>query len=100
MHRKVEKMNLSWISSIFIHKVYNIFTSVAVTYIILSVTSPGAQGFGNKAEIEANEYLAKAAKNPIRFGAFCVGSFGLNAKHCGCRMRSGLRENCAGQSKN
>jgi 2,3-dihydroxybenzoate decarboxylase len=45
---------------------------------ILSVTSPGAQGFGDKAEAEAfateaNNYLAKeASKNPKRFGAFCV----------------------------
>lgn len=46
-------------------------------YMILSVTSPGAQGFGDKAESEtfareANDYLAKeAAKNPKRFGVFC-----------------------------
>ena len=49
-----------------------------VEYMILSVTSPGAQGFGDKSESEAfareaNDYLAKeAAKNPQRFGAFCV----------------------------
>jgi hypothetical protein len=52
-----------------------------VEYMILSVTSPGAQGFGDKAEAEAfakeaNDYLSKeAAKNPKRFGAFCVRSF-------------------------
>lgn len=49
-----------------------------VEYMILSVTSPGAQGFGDKTEAEAfakeaNDYLSKeAAKNPKRFGAFCV----------------------------
>jgi predicted TIM-barrel fold metal-dependent hydrolase len=49
-----------------------------VEYMILSVTSPGAQGFGDKSEseafaCEANNCLAKeAAKNPQRFGAFCV----------------------------
>ena len=49
-----------------------------VEYMILSITSPGAQGFGNEEESEAfakeaNDYLAKeVAKNPKRFGAFCV----------------------------
>jgi predicted TIM-barrel fold metal-dependent hydrolase len=51
-----------------------------VEYTILSITSPGAQGFGDKAEseafaTEANDYLAKEmAKNPKRFGGFCVTS--------------------------
>jgi 2,3-dihydroxybenzoate decarboxylase len=49
-----------------------------VEYMVLSVTSPGAQGFGDKAEseafaTEANNYLAKEfKKNPKRFGALCV----------------------------
>lgn len=49
-----------------------------VEYMVLSVTSPGAQGFGDKAEseafaTEANDYLAKEfKKNPKRFGALCV----------------------------
>jgi 2,3-dihydroxybenzoate decarboxylase len=54
-----------------------------VEFMILSVTSPGAQGFGDKAESEtfaheANDYLAKQfSANPKRFGAFCVSfSFG------------------------
>jgi 2,3-dihydroxybenzoate decarboxylase len=51
-----------------------------VEYMVLSVTSPGAQGFGDKAEseafaAEANDYLAKEfQKNPKRFGALCVHS--------------------------
>lgn len=50
-----------------------------VEYMVLSVTSPGAQGFGDKAEseafaTEANDYLTKEfKKNPKRFGALCVG---------------------------
>lgn len=51
-----------------------------VEYMILSVTSPGAQGFGDKGESEAfaheaNDYLSNQFnQNPKRFGAFCVSS--------------------------
>jgi 2,3-dihydroxybenzoate decarboxylase len=75
-----------------------------VEYMILSITSPGAQGFGNKAEseafaTEANDYLAKeVAKNPKRFGAFCVcsqpGFEGVvDGRHCQCMMRNKLLQN-------
>ena len=57
-----------------------------VQYMILSITSPGAQAFGDKAEAEsfareANDYLSKeVAKNPARFGALCVGHFLCSAE--------------------
>jgi predicted TIM-barrel fold metal-dependent hydrolase len=49
-----------------------------VEYMVLSITSPGAQGFGGKAEAEAfarkaNDYLSNEfRKNSNRFGALCV----------------------------
>jgi 2,3-dihydroxybenzoate decarboxylase len=75
-----------------------------VEYMILSVTSPGAQGFGDKAEAEAfateaNNYLAKeASKNPKRFGAFCVLSpgFTLRSRRYPCMMRNKLLRNYVG----
>jgi len=72
-----------------------------VEYMILSITSPGAQGFGDKAESEAfatevNDYLAaEVAKNPKRFGAFCVFSeiAAVDSRRCPCMMRRKLQGN-------
>jgi 2,3-dihydroxybenzoate decarboxylase len=71
-----------------------------VEYMILSITSPGAQGFGDKAESEAfaheaNDYLSKeASKNTKRFGAFCVSlSIASNDRLFQCMMHNRLLRN-------
>jgi 2,3-dihydroxybenzoate decarboxylase len=80
-----------------------------VEYMILSITSPGAQGFGDKAEseafaTEANDYLAKEmAKNPKRFGGFCVTfpqSEWLKSRLYPCTMPNKLRRSYVALSKN
>jgi predicted TIM-barrel fold metal-dependent hydrolase len=79
-----------------------------VQYMILSITSPGAQGFGDKTEAEAfateaNDYLSKeAAKNPKRFGALCVKRHSpvADSRPYQCMTQSKLQPNSKEQSRN